>query len=76
MLLEATFQFLPLFVRISEHNPVLRALSGPVVLLVWLYVMANVIVLGAEVNFHLRSRVLSAEAGDRSLESLGGSGAV
>jgi membrane protein len=76
VLLEATFQFLPLFVRISKHNPVLQALSGPVVLLVWLYVMANVIVLGAEVNFHLRSRVLSAEAGDRSFEGLGGTGAV
>ena len=31
----------------------LQTLSGPAVLLVWLYVMANVIVLGAEVNFHL-----------------------
>jgi membrane protein len=53
-LLEATFQFLPAFVRISKHNPVLQTLSGPAVLLVWLYVMANVIVLGAEVNWHLR----------------------
>jgi membrane protein len=50
VLLEATFQFLPAFVRISKHNPVLQTLSGPAVLLVWLYVMANVIVLGAEVN--------------------------
>ena len=74
--LEATFQFLPLFVRISKHNPVLQALSGPVVLLVWLYVMSNVIVLGAEVNLHLRSRMVSAETGDRSFEGLGGSGAV
>ena len=30
----------------------LQTLSGPAVLLVWLYVMANVIVLGAEVNWH------------------------
>ena len=52
MLLEATFQFLPAFVRVSKHNPVLQTLSGPAVLLVWLYVMANVIVLGAEVNWH------------------------
>jgi uncharacterized BrkB/YihY/UPF0761 family membrane protein len=51
VLLEATFQFLPAFVRISKHNPVLQTLSGPAVLLVWLYVMANVIVLGAEVNY-------------------------
>ena len=48
--LEATFQLLPVFVRVSKHNPALQALSGPAVLLVWLYVMANVIVLGAEVN--------------------------
>ena len=54
-LLEATFQFLPAFVRVSKHNPVLQTLSGPAVLLVWLYVMANVIVIGAEVNFHLRA---------------------
>ena len=54
VLLEATFQFLPAFVRISDDNPVLQALSGPAVLLVWLYVMANVIVFGAEVNWHRR----------------------
>ncbi len=51
VLMEATFQFLPAFVRLSKHNPVLQTLSGPAVLLVWLYVMANVIVLGAEVNY-------------------------
>ena len=53
-LLEATFQLLPAFVRISKHNPVVQTLSGPAVLLVWLYVMANVIVLGAEINWHRR----------------------
>jgi membrane protein len=52
--LEATFQLLPAFVRVSKHNPVLQTLSGPAVLLVWLYVMANVIVLGAEVNWYRR----------------------
>ncbi|HEX4521546.1 MAG TPA: YihY/virulence factor BrkB family protein [Gaiellaceae bacterium] len=76
VLLEATFQFLPVYVHISKHNPVLETLSGPVVLLVWLYVMSNVIVLGAEVNFHLRSRVVAPAGDDRSLEGLGGSGAV
>ena len=55
--LEATFQLLPAFVRVSKHNPVLQTLSGPAVLLVWLYVMANVIVLGAEVNWHRRYAV-------------------
>jgi membrane protein len=52
VLLEATFQVLPQFVTLSKHNPVLQTLSGPAVLLVWLYVMANVIVIGAEVNWH------------------------
>jgi membrane protein len=51
VILEATFQLLPVYVNISKHNPVLQTLSGPAVLLVWLYVMANVIVLGAEVNW-------------------------
>lgn len=55
LLLEATFQLLPAFVRLSKHNPVLQTLSGPAVLLVWLYVMANVIVLGAEVNYARRA---------------------
>ena len=54
VVLEATFQLLPAFVRISKHNPVLQTLSGPAVLLVWLYVMANVIVIGAEVNYFRR----------------------
>jgi len=51
VILEATFQVLPQYVQASKHNPVLQALSGPAILLVWLYVMANVIVLGAEVNW-------------------------
>jgi len=58
--LEATFQLLPAFVRVSKHNPVVQTLSGPVVLLIWLYVMANVIVLGAEINWHRRYGVIRA----------------
>jgi membrane protein len=56
VLLEATFQAQSVFIDISRHNPVLQALSGSAVLLVWLYVMANVIVLGAEVNWWLGHR--------------------
>jgi membrane protein len=58
IILEATFQFLPVYVDISKHNPVLQTLSGPAILLVWLYVMANVIVLGAEVNWWRAGRAL------------------
>jgi membrane protein len=53
LILEGTFQLLPEFVVVSSHNPVLRALSWQALLLVWLYVMANVTVLGAEVNWQL-----------------------
>jgi membrane protein len=65
IVLEGTFQLLPAFVRISKHNPVLQTLSGPAVLLAWLYVMANVIVLGAEVNWHRRYGVPQAEPAPR-----------
>jgi membrane protein len=59
--LEASFQVLPQYVDISKHNPVLQTLSGPAVLLVWLYVMANVIVLGAEVNWWRGHRALATD---------------
>ena len=62
VILEATFQVLPQYVVLSKHNPVLQTLSGPAVLLVWLYVMANVIVLGAEVNWHLATRRANSRA--------------
>jgi uncharacterized BrkB/YihY/UPF0761 family membrane protein len=51
VLLQVTFQVLPLFVRFSSQVIAVRALGASVLLLVWLYVMANVIVFGAEVNW-------------------------
>jgi membrane protein len=51
VLLEASFQVLPLYVRFSKVNPVLHTFGGPAILLVWLYVMSNVIVFGAELNW-------------------------
>ena len=51
IVLEASFQIVPVFVRFADVNPVLRVLGGPVILLLWLYLMANVIVLGAELNW-------------------------
>jgi membrane protein len=60
--LEASFQVLPVYVDISKHNPVLQTLSGPAVLLVWLYVMSNVIVLGAEVNWWRGNRALASDS--------------
>jgi membrane protein len=51
VLLEATFQVLPFYQRYADLNPGLRAFGAPAILLVWLYVMANVIVFGAELNW-------------------------
>ncbi len=49
--LEASFQVLPLYVRLSKHVPAAQAFGGPALLLIWLYLMANVIVFGAEFNW-------------------------
>jgi membrane protein len=51
VVLEASFQVLPLFVRFADVNVTLRVLGGPAILLIWLYVMANVIVFGGEINW-------------------------
>jgi membrane protein len=53
VLLQVTFQVLPIYVRLAERDDIitLRALGAPLLLLVWLYVMANVIVFGAEINW-------------------------
>jgi membrane protein len=75
VILEATFQLLPVYVDISKHNPVLQTLSGPAILLVWLYVMANVIVLGAEVNWWRAGRALPSDQAsglERLTERAGG----
>ena len=54
--LEATFQVLPFYQRYANLNPTLRAFGSPAILLVWLYVMANVIVFGSELNWWRRRR--------------------
>ncbi len=53
ILLQASFQLLPLFVRLSRELIALQAYGGLVLLLVWLYLMSNILVLGAEVNWWL-----------------------
>jgi len=67
ILLEATFQVLPFYQRYADLNPGLRAFGAPAILLVWLYVMANVIVFGAELNWW-RSR----RREERAIEELPG----
>ena len=51
VLLQVTFQVLPIFVRVSHEVIAVQALGATALLLVWIYVMANVIVFGAEVNW-------------------------
>jgi membrane protein len=51
VMLQASFQVLPLFVRFSTEVVAVQALGASALLLVWLYVMANAIVFGAEVNW-------------------------
>ncbi len=51
VLLQATFQVLPIFVRLSDEVVAVQALGTTALLLIWLYVMSNVIVFGAEVNW-------------------------
>ncbi len=67
--LDASFQGLPIFVRLADVNVTLRTLGGPAILLLWLYVMANVIVFGGEVNWWWRERHREL-AGERARPTL------
>jgi membrane protein len=58
VVLEASFQVLPTFVRLASVNVTLRVLGGPAILLLWMYLMANVIVFGAELNWWTSQRRL------------------
>ncbi len=49
--IETAFQVLPIYIRYTEVNPALHIFGGTAILLVWLYVMANVLVFGAELNW-------------------------
>jgi membrane protein len=69
VLLEASFQVLPIFVRLAGVNVTLRVLGGPAILLLWLYVMSNVIVFGAELNWW-RSERHALRTGPDALDGL------
>jgi len=65
IVLEASFQVMPVFVRFAGVNVTLRVLGGPAILLIWLYVMANVIVFGAELNWwNEQRRSAASQVGD------------
>ena len=62
VVLEASFQVLPIYLRLADNTTAVKAFAAPALLLVWLYVMANVIVFGAEINFWWAGRSLRSEA--------------
>jgi membrane protein len=63
ILMQASFQVLPLYLRYSGTLPALRVFGGAVVLLVWLFLMGNILLLGAEVNWWVgRGRPLAEAA--------------
>ena len=62
VVLEVSFLALPFFVRHADLNVTLRTLGGPAILLIWMYVMANVMIFGAELNWWWRERRLETTA--------------
>jgi membrane protein len=70
VVIEASFQILPAFARLADLSPTLRVLGAPVLLLLWLYLMANVVVFGAELNWWRSERVRSRTTEPTALEGL------
>jgi len=60
--LEASFQILPLYLWLSKDVIALQAFGAPAILLVWLYLISNVIVFGAEINWWVARRRQAVEA--------------
>jgi membrane protein len=46
-----SFQVVPIYLQFATNLVTLQVFGGIVLLLVWLYLMANIIVLGAEINW-------------------------
>jgi membrane protein len=61
VLFQALFSALSLYLRFSDELLALRAFGGLVLLLVWLYLMMNILILGAEINWWQWSRHQPAE---------------
>jgi membrane protein len=56
VLFQVLFSALSLYLRFSDQLLALRAFGGLVLLLVWLYLMTNILILGAEINWWHWSR--------------------
>ncbi len=61
ILYQGLFSALSLYLRFSDQLLALRAFGGLVLLLVWLYLMTNILILGAEINWSHWSRRQPAE---------------
>jgi membrane protein len=56
VLFAISFQAVPLYLRFATNLVSLQVFGGIVILLVWLYLMANIILIGAEINWRHWSR--------------------
>ena len=54
VLFAISFQMVPIYIQFATNLVTLQVFGGIVLLLVWLYLMANIIVLGAEINWWLQ----------------------
>jgi membrane protein len=72
VLLQASFAALPVYLNVAQTLPALKAFGGIVLLLTWLYIMGNIVMLGAEVNWwYGRGKPLVIEEYMREDEELG-----
>ena len=72
ILLQLSFAVLPVYLNLAQTLPALKAFGGIVLLLTWLYLMGNIVMLGAEVNWwYGRGRPLAVEESWREDEELG-----
>ena len=72
ILLQMSFAVLPVYLNVAETLPALKAFGGIVLLLTWLYLMGNIVMLGAEVNWwYGRGKPFVVEEAIREDEELG-----
>ena len=72
VLLQLSFAVLPVYLNWAQTLPALKAFGGGVLLLTWLYLMGNIVMLGAEINWwYGRGRPLVVEESVRADEELG-----
>lgn len=74
-LLQLTFESLPLYVRSVEGLPALKVFAGAAVLLVWLYLMGNVVLIGGAITWWT-SRGRAAAAATSAVAQLPDSASV